>query len=266
MKLAFSTLGVPGLPMADVARLAAEHGWHGVELRAGHDEPVHAGLTERERASVRGEFRSAGVGIVAVASYVQVAAPGEDEPVLRALRDHVRLAAGLGAPHLRVFPGAGNGSAPDAADTRAAGRLAAVAPEAADLGVRLLLETHDSHRTGADVARVLGLVGHHSTGALWDVLHPWLAGEQPEYTYPVLAPYLGYVQVKDVSSAQDTTPVPLGHGTVPLAGTVEVLSRAGWDGWLCWEYERRWYPQVRALPELLSRGRSHLLGLLGESA
>ncbi|MEU1538985.1 sugar phosphate isomerase/epimerase [Actinacidiphila glaucinigra] len=265
MKLAFSTLGVPGLPLPDVVRLAAEHGYHGVELRAGHEEPVHSGLTERQRADVAGKFRDAGVAVLAVASHVQVAAPGEDAPALRGLRDHVRLAADLGAPYVRVFPGAGDGDG-DAADTRAARRLAAVVPEAADAGVRVLVETHDSHRTGADVARILGLVGHHHAGALWDVMHPWLGGEQPEHTYPVLAPYLGYVQVKDISSAQDTTPLPLGHGALPLAGTVEVLSRAGWDGWLCWEYEKRRYPQVRALPELLSRGRAHLLRLLGESA
>ncbi|MDX3214425.1 sugar phosphate isomerase/epimerase [Streptomyces sp. ME02-6991-2B] len=265
MKLAFSTLGVPGLPVPSVVRLAAEHGYHGVELRAGHEEPVHSGSTERRRAEVSDLFRGAGVAVVSVASSVRVAAPGEDAPVLRALRDHVRLASDLGASYVRVFPGAGEDDG-NAADTRAARRLAAVAAQAADTGVRVLVETHDSHRTGAEVARILGLVGHHHVGALWDVLQPWLGGEQPEHTYPVLAPYLGYVRVKDATSAQDTTPLPLGLGALPLAGTVEVLSRAGWDGWLCWEYEKRRYPQVRALPELLSRGRSHLLRLLGESA
>lgn len=119
MKLAFSTLGVPGLPLPDVVRLAAEHGYHGVELRAGHEEPVHSGLTERQRADVAGKFRDAGVAVLAVASHVQVAAPGEDAPALRGLRDHVRLAADLGAPYVRVFPGAGDDDG-DAADTRAA--------------------------------------------------------------------------------------------------------------------------------------------------
>lgn len=265
VKFAFSTLGVPGLSVPDVVRLATEHGYHGVELRAGHDEPAHIGLTERERVHIAEDFRRSGVAVLAVASSVQVAAPGEDAPALRGLRDHVRLAADLGASYVRVLPGAGDDDG-EPADTRAARRLAAVAPEAADAGVRILVETHDSHRTGADVARILGLVGHHHTGALWDVMHPWLGGEQPEHTYPVLAPYLGYVQVKDVSSAQDTTPLPLGRGALPLAGTVEVLSRADWDGWLCWEYDKRRYPQVRALPELLSRGRAHMLRLLDESA
>jgi sugar phosphate isomerase/epimerase len=140
-----------------------------------------------------------------------------------------------------------------------------VAPIAGDLGVRVLLETHDSHRAGVDAAGVLGMVGHRSVGAIWDLMHTWLAGEQPSVTYPALAPYLGYVQVKDIASAADTTPLPLGAGVLPLAETVEVLSRAEWDGWLCWEYEKRWYPDAAELPELLGPGRELLTRLLVES-
>jgi sugar phosphate isomerase/epimerase len=146
-----------------------------------------------------------------------------------------------------------------------------VAPLAADRGVRVLLETHDSHRTGAAVARILGLVGHRSIGALWDVLHTWLGGEEPADTHAALAPYLGYVQVKDVASAEDPTPLPLGAGTVPLAAVLATLdhgtgspgSAIGREpGWLCWEYEKRWYPQAAELPGLLAAGREHLQRLL----
>jgi sugar phosphate isomerase/epimerase len=263
MKLAFSTLGVSGLPVPEVVRLAADHGFHGVELRAAADEePVHIGLTANHRAEVADQFHTAGVEVAGIASYAKVAAPGADEPVLADLRAHVDLAADLGSSYVRVFPG---GEGPEG-DVVAARRLAAAAEHAADRGVRVLLETHDSHRTGADVARVLGLVGHHNAGALWDVMHTWLGGEQPASSYKALAPYLGYVQVKDIASAEDTTPLPLGAGALPLADTVEVLSRAGWDGWLCWEYEKRWYPQARELPELLGPGREYLLRLLDDSA
>ncbi|MDX6312641.1 MAG: hypothetical protein QOF44_2105 [Streptomyces sp.] len=267
MKLAFSTLGVPGLPVPEVVRLAADHGFHGVELRAAADEePVHTGLTPDRRAEVADRFRAAGIEVAGIASYAKVAAPGADEPVLADLRAHVDLAADLGSSYVRVFPGGDSpeGDSPEG-DLIAARRLATAAEHAADRGVRVLLETHDSHRTGADAARVLGLVGHHNAGALWDVMHTWLGGEQPVASYKALAPYLGYVQVKDIASAEDTTPLPLGAGALPLADTVEVLSRAGWDGWLCWEYEKRWYPQAQDLPELLGPGREYLLRLLDDS-
>ncbi|MFD6418167.1 sugar phosphate isomerase/epimerase family protein [Streptomyces sp. NPDC060194] len=265
MKIAFSTLGVPGISVPDAARLAAEHGYHGVELRAHPEEALHAGSTAEERASAVEEFKAAGVEILGVAGYAKVAAAGDDAPVEAELRELVALARDLGAPYVRVFPGA-DGAPREEADATAARRLGAVAPVAADSGVRVLLETHDSHRTGADAARVLGPVGHRNVGALWDVMHTWLGGEDPESTYAVLSPHLGYVQVKDIASADDIAPVPLGAGVLPLAETLELLSREGWDGWLCWEYEKRWHPDAPALPALLTAGREHLLRLLTESA
>ncbi|MFF4210940.1 sugar phosphate isomerase/epimerase family protein [Streptomyces sp. NPDC001796] len=266
MKLAFSTLGVPGLPIPDVVHLAATHGYHGVELRAHPDEPVHPGIGPAERADAAAAFKAAGVEILGLAGYARVAAPGDDAPVLAEIRDLLDLAHDVGAPFVRVFPGGGTEQSPEEADATAARRLGTAAEHAADAGVRILLETHDSHRTGADALRVLGAVGHRNAGALWDVMHTWLGGEQPQETYAALSPYLGYVQVKDIASADDKTPLPLGSGVLPLAECVEVLSRHGWDGWLCWEYEKRWYESATPLPELLGAGREHLGRLLNESA
>ncbi|MFD6313995.1 sugar phosphate isomerase/epimerase [Streptomyces sp. JHA19] len=266
MKLAFSTLGVPGLPLPDVLRLASAHGYHGVELRAHPEEPVHPGLGPGERADVAAEFKAAGVEPLGVAGYTRIAAPGDDGPVIEEVRTLVDLARDIGAPYVRIFPGADPEQTSEATDAIAARRLGTAAEYAADLGVRVLLETHDSHRAAADAMRVLGLVGHRNVGALWDVMHTWLAGEQPAESYAALAPHLGYVQVKDIAGADDTTPLPLGAGVLPLAECVEVLSRHGWDGWLCWEYEKRWYEDAAPLEGLLDGGREHLSRLLNESA
>ncbi len=266
MKLAFSTLGVPGLPLPDVLRLATTHGYHGVELRAHPEEPVHPGLDAGRRTDVAKEFKAAGVELLGLAGYAKVAAPGDDGPVIDEIRGLLDLARDLGAPYVRVFPGADPEQSRESADAIAARRLGTAAEHAADAGVRILLETHDSHRTGADAIRVLGLVGHRHVGALWDIMHTWLGGEQPSETYAALAPYLGYVQVKDIASADDTTPLPLGTGVLPLTECVEVLSRHGWDGWLCWEYEKRWYETAAPLPDLLDAGRKHLGWLLNDSA
>ncbi|MBL1080543.1 sugar phosphate isomerase/epimerase [Streptomyces actinomycinicus] len=266
MKLAFSTLGVPGLPVPEVLALATAHGYHGVELRAHPEEPVHPGLTPDERAGTAALFKEAGVAVLSLAGYARVAADGEDAPVLAEIRDLLQLAHDLGAPFVRVFPGADPDRSREESDAIAARRLGTAAEDASALGVRILLETHDSHRTGADVIRVLGPVGHRQVGAVWDVMHTWLGGEQPSDSYAALAPHLGYVQVKDIASAEDSSPLPLGAGVLPLAECVDVLSRHDWDGWLCWEYEKRWHEEAAPLPELLRAGRDHLLRLLGEAA
>ncbi|HWM38638.1 MAG TPA: sugar phosphate isomerase/epimerase family protein [Streptomyces sp.] len=286
MRLAFSTLGIPGLPISDAVRLAADNGFEGLELRAHPEEPVHPGLTLAERVDVVEEFKEAGVEILTVAGYAKVAAPGDDEAVLAEVRALLELARDLGASYVRVFPGGGE-SSPEESDATAARRLAALAPFAADLGVRLLLETHDSHSTGEDAARVLAAVGHASAGALWDVMHTWRGGEDPGASHRLLAPFLGYVQVKDIASAEDTTPLPPGQGVLPLRRIVGLLTHAGeandpigavgtatpaagaradtTRGWLCWEYEKRWYPEVPELPGLLPGVRDHLQSLLSEA-
>ncbi|MET9926226.1 MULTISPECIES: sugar phosphate isomerase/epimerase family protein [unclassified Streptomyces] len=262
MKLAFSTLGVPGMPVAEVVRLAAEHGYEGVELRAHPEEPVHLGLSSLERADVVEEFKAAGVEILAVAGYVQVASEGDDEAIAAELAELVKLARDLGARYVRVFPGGGDQDPADA-DATAARRLGAAAPAAADMGVSILLETHDTHSAGADVARIVGTVGHPRIGAIWDVLHTWRADEDPAAGHAVLAPHLGYVQVKDVASADDLTPLPLGAGVLPLAACLEPLAP---ETWVCWEYEKRWHPGAADLPGLLSAGREHLLRLVAPKA
>ncbi|MEV0205690.1 MULTISPECIES: sugar phosphate isomerase/epimerase family protein [unclassified Streptomyces] len=266
MRLAFSTLGVPGLPVTDVIHLAAANGYHGVELRAHPEEPVHPGLDLAQRADVASEFKAGGIELLGLAGYARVAAPGDDGPVIEEIRALLDLARDLGAPYVRVFPGADHEQTTERADAVAARRLGTAAEYAADLGVRILLETHDSHRTGAAAMRVLGLVGHRHVGALWDVMHTWLGGEQPSESYAALSPYLGYVQVKDIASPTDTTPLPLGAGVLPLTDCIEVLSRNNWDGWLCWEYEKRWYENAAPLPDLLAGGREHLGRLLNECA
>ncbi|MFE3324695.1 sugar phosphate isomerase/epimerase family protein [Streptomyces sp. NPDC059176] len=259
MKFAFSTLGVPGLSVPEVAALAAATGFHGVELRAHPEEPVHPGITARERQAAAKEFLRAGVEVLTVAGYARVAGVGSDDAVRRELAGLLHLARDVGASNIRVFPG-GADQDPKAADATAARRLGSAAETAADLGVRILLETHDSHRTGAAVSRILGPVGHKNLGAIWDVLHPWLEHEAPAATHAALGPYLGYVQVKDVASEGDQTPLPLGSGVLPLA---ECLALVDDDGWVCWEYEKRWYPDAAELPDMLAAGREHLESLRG---
>ncbi|MFD7258632.1 sugar phosphate isomerase/epimerase family protein [Streptomyces sp. NPDC059874] len=254
MKYALSTLGLPGTPLDHSAALAASQGFDGLELRAHPEEPLHPGAPAAERTAGVRTLAAAGVSVLGIAGYARVAAPGEDEPVLAELRDLVRLAADLEAPYVRLFPGGGDQSEATA-DAHAVRRLRAAAPFAERHGVRILLETHDSHRTAAAAARVLDAVARPGVGALWDVLHTWLGGESPAESRRALGAHLGYVQVKDVASAQELTPLGLGAGVLPLA---EAVAAAPPDGWLCWEYEKRWYPDAAELPGQLARGRAYL--------
>ncbi len=267
-RLAFSTLGCPEAGSTDVLDLARRYGFDGVELRAGPDQPVHTGLSDAQRQRVTRQLRESGVTPLSVASYVKIAAPGpSDQEVIDDGTAHLRLAADLGARFLRVFPGGDPDIAdPAAQDRRATRRLAALAPVAADLGVTLALETHDSHRRAADIARILDHPGCDDVRVVWDTLHTWLGGETPAQTWTLLSDRVGYVQVKDVPSRDDLTPVLMGTGVLPLADVAAVLAAGGYDGWVSWEYERAWHPEQPSLADLGGRAAEWLRGTFSTDA
>ena len=256
MRLAFSTLGCSGWPLSQVAALARDSGWTGLELRAAADEPVHTGLTAAQRTAARAELD--GLEVLCIASYVHVAAEGDDDSCVADALAHAQLAVDLGAQAVRVFPGA-TAAGPDA-DALAARRLAAIAARLPDR-VEIWLETHDSHPRGVDVARVLAAVDQPRVRAIWDVLHPWRVGEALTISAAALHPYLAHVQVKDVAGPEDRTPLPLGAGSVPLADVLALLRRQNYDGWLSLEWESKWHPAAGPLPAALDASRAHLATL-----
>jgi sugar phosphate isomerase/epimerase len=221
-RFAVSTLGMPGVPLAAAVRTAAAHGCEGIELR-------NVDLPAETRAIVA----DAGLVISCLASYAKVCAPGPDAPVVSELRELVALAHDLGAPAIRVFPGGEGDPYP---------RIAAVLDDLRTAGVQLLVETHDSHPTGAAALSIVEPIAQPDVvGVLWDAVHPWRNGESPSHTRSVLAQYLRYFQVKD-ARASDPTPLPPGYGEVPLPECAEVL--ADWSGWISLEWEKAWYPDI----------------------
>jgi sugar phosphate isomerase/epimerase len=251
-RIAFSTLGCPDMDLDEVLGLAAFHGFTGLELRAAPGQQVHVELGAAQRAQITDRLRSAAITALSVASYVKVADPTVDDAgVIGNGIAHLQLASDLEAGFLRVFPGGASDSDDRAGqDRRAARRLAALAEVAADLGVVLALETHDSHRRAADIRRILDQPGCRDVRVVWDPLHTWLGGEPTSRSWELLADRLGYVQVKDVPSHVDLTPVLMGTGVLPLTEVASQLRAVAYTGWVSWEYERAWHPDRPALAEL----------------
>ncbi|MFC3452726.1 sugar phosphate isomerase/epimerase family protein [Amycolatopsis speibonae] len=229
-----STLGLPGVPVREAARTAQAHGCDGLELRVHPGEELHLGLPGGDVDRIRSQLAEEGLAVACLAGYAKVCAPGRDQPVIDELKALIELAQRVGAPAVRVFPGG---------DENADRRITPVVDELRSSGVRLLIETHDSHPTGA---AAVGLAARFSApelvAVLWDAVHPWRAGEQPALTRQALGDYLGYFQVKDIRSCQDPTPVPPGDGAVPLTQCGELLR--SWSGWVSLEWEKAWYPGI----------------------
>ena len=267
-----STLGAPGIPLDVVLSWLQQHRIPGIELRLARGEIADPHMDIPARDDLRHQIEAAGVQVTGIASYVKVAAPGADESVVAELIQAIDFARDLGALMVRVFPGAGTGPAAFTdvpplvesraeVDERAAGRLSAVTAHAAGLGVLPVLETHDSHPTGKDVAGILNRVDG-PVGVVWDVLHPWRVGEQLDETWKTLEPWLatgrGCVQIKDADMPASSTPLPIGEGSLPTEEFGQLLVRNGYRGPVTLEWEKAWYPQAAQLDIALDSVRAWL--------
>jgi sugar phosphate isomerase/epimerase len=260
-RFAASTLGLPDAGLDEIVDVLTAGGCAGVELRAGEKQAVHTGLSQAERAAVKDRLAQARLHPLAVSSYVKICAPGDDQPIVDDLLAHIELAADLGADGVRIFPGGDrDASAGQENDERGRRRLGHAIDPAAKLGVRLLIETHDSHPRGQDVARLLSPLDDTATlGVIWDFVHPWRNGEDPRTTYDAIAPWLAYVQLKDaVPPMERPTPALIGAGEVPLDEIRGALDAEGYDGWWSLEWEKAWHPDIPALPEALDSARGWL--------
>ncbi len=236
----FSTLGCPGVPLDDVLLLAQQYRADCVQLRISHDEPVHTGLSARQRSSIRLKFSDSGIKFAALATYIKLSDPN----LLGPLEQHLQLASDLGAPALRIFPG-------DVEPEIAIQRLSCAVTTAKGSGVRITLETHDSYLAGADIAALLSS-STAGAGAVWDVLHTWRSGEEFEDSFAALRPYLAELQIKDVPSKTDLRPVAPGNGEVPARAAIDVAVAGGYRGPVIFEHEAKWREDADAFEPSLA--------------
>lgn len=261
-QLTVSTLGAPGESLDTVLSLLAAYGINGIELRLSLGEIASPAMSRRERTALRSRITEAGVNVTGLASYIRIADPGvPDDVVVGALASALEFAADLTAPTVRVFPGAPTIGASycrvpattfprEECDATAVRRLKAVARLSQELGVLPVLETHDSHPRGEDIATILEQVDG-PVGAVWDLMHPWRVGEPLETTWQFLHPWLnngaGSIQVKDADLPENRTPVPLGQGSLPVHDLALLLHHNDYDGILCLEWEKAWHPTAQPL-------------------
>jgi glucosamine-6-phosphate deaminase len=279
IRLSFSTLGCPDWSLARVVDTAGRLGYDGIELRflegddALWDRPElrQGGLREtRERLA------DAGLAIACVDTRCHFHHPDASARA-RAVEEGLRsveLAARLGAGGIRVFgdrvqPGA------DLERTRGfiAESLSALRNGARGTGVEVWLESHGDFATASLSRDVIERAGVEGLGVLWDPANAFCEfGEIPEDGASILGDLVRHVHVKDARRPAPApkaaegfapwTPVLPGEGDVPAARTLALLRARGYDGWVSFEWEKRWHPAIAdaevALPHFLRWAAAHL--------
>jgi sugar phosphate isomerase/epimerase len=92
---------------------------------------------------------------------------------------------------------------------------------------------------------------------LWDVHHPFRFFSEPlADTYEKLKDRIRHVHLKNSVSTNDGVRYSLmSHGVVPVDEVLRLLASGGYDGWIAFEWEKRWHPEIEepevALPDFV---------------
>jgi sugar phosphate isomerase/epimerase len=253
VKLSFSTLGCPKYSLDQVVTTAKDNDYDGVELRFLRGEVALHTLEEFSPAGVQETKRTLdqhGVEVACLDTSVRFTSPDPDERAKQheAARTYTHIAAELGAPYIRLFGGAVPDTSPGREETTkliAEGLAEAAAASRAE-GVTAVLETHDSFCTAAQVSELLSYAPNDDLAILWDVMHSYRNGEPLEETWRVLGDRIRHVHLKDAATYSPThVDFRLtGEGTFPIREFVAVLRAGGYDGYLSFEWEKAWHPEI----------------------
>jgi sugar phosphate isomerase/epimerase len=255
MKISFSTLACPNWTLAQVIDIAKAAAYDGIELRFLENEDslwklpaFHGGGLGQSRRRIA----DAGLTVCCVDTSCRFDSPEprERERWIAEGQSMAEVAAGLGAPGIRVF---GDRIQPgeDRPSTRAWIRecLARLEERIAASGVQVWLETHGDFSTPSEVKAILP----HSpaSGIVWDPASAFLEhGERPFENGMILRDLIRHVHMKDLHKHPGGwEPVLTADGEFPIAEIRAVLDQLDYRGFLSFEWEKKWHPAIAA-PEI----------------
>jgi sugar phosphate isomerase/epimerase len=224
-------------PAEQLAVLAAENITH-LELRSAWSTNV-ADLSDAELDRFRRSLDDAGVRVSAIGSPIgKIGIDAPLKPELDRLRRVADVAASFGTPLVRVFsffipPG----DRPERYRDQVIERMRALADIAEDRGIVLAHENEkeiygDRPERCADV---IESAGSPALRATFDAANFVQCGVRPhDEAYPLLRPYLVYLQVKDALAATGDV-VPAGQGDGQVRETLAALRDSGFEGFVSLE-------------------------------
>lgn len=272
MKLSFSTLGCPQYTIRQAVEAAKRYGYDGISLRTVRGESYLPKLEEFSPGRISSTaklIQKAGLSVPCVMTGVRFTSPDptERETQLQTAEAYIEIAYALGSPTIRIF---GGPIPPDQDEHRTMEWIIDGFRKTGDLavrrGVRVLLETHDSFSTGTKARHLLEAVSHPNIAVVWDFLHSCRFGEPLEATWDQVGPWVQDVHVKDSSrySPEGFDLKLPGKGTLPIAEAIRLLHRNGYKGWLTFEWEKGWHPEIEEPEVALPHFSTYMKVLLKE--
>ncbi len=268
MKASFTTLGCPAWDLDQIIANGSAYGFAAVDFRGVQEDLDITQLPAftSQIAQTKRQLADAGLAVSGISTSLRVCDETKTQDNLEEARRTIPVAAELGVPNLRVF-GGGRPQDKTKADMADIGRdmmEQVLALEGAGQ-FKWVFETHDEWISSAHCKLLLDRVPTPAFGALWDMGHTARVGaEHPAASLEALGDRVYYLHVKD-AVYEPTHPqamqdgwryVGCGQGQLPLAQALSLLKERGYDGYVMYEWEKRWHqelpePEV-ALPEFVA--------------
>ncbi|HBX70607.1 MAG TPA: sugar phosphate isomerase/epimerase [Chloroflexi bacterium] len=255
-KISLMTLGCPNWDLDTICARGQEYGYQGVDFRGYLDQIDITLLPEftTRSAETRRKLNEAGLAVSGISSSIQVCVPEALEKNLDAARRTIEVAHAFEAINIRIY-GGGDLSQYSRAELAVFGceSVARILELEGARELKWLFETHD-HWVQAEACRLLlDSIPDPAFGALWDMGHTWrVGGEKPADSWAAMGARVGYVHVKD-AVYDPTSPLAMddgwhyvapGTGELPLDESLALLMDSGYTGWLLFEHEKRWHPNL----------------------
>jgi sugar phosphate isomerase/epimerase len=199
--------------------------------------------------------RDAGLAALSITTYTSFVSPlvKDRQTNVDELKRYADLAAEIGAPYVRAFPGElpANVKPNEAIYENISAGLRTATAYAATVGVKIAVEPHDDFTRSSIVSPIFDRdPSLADLRVIWDVGNTFAAGEAPEEGFDALKDRLAYVQIKDGKITESGWKLcPVGHGDVPLARAFKLLLDHGYEGAFSVEWEYAWHPELEP-PEI----------------
>ena len=264
MKLAFSTLGCPRWELEKIAEAARSYGYAAVELRAIGGELDLLKRPEFQPEQIEATRRwfvdqSLPICCVDTSCRFDSLDAHERRRQVEIAVKYAELAAGLGAPLIRVFP---DTIQPGATANQTRDNVVLCLREIGKRvpsGVRVGMETHGDFARGYSAAEIMRLTDHPNVVLIWDIANSTAAGDSIKDAAREVGPHLAHVHLRDAraeAGQEHWLPVLAGRGTVSFAEAASALRTLTYGGYISFEWEKYWHPEIEepevALPDFVN--------------
>lgn len=241
MKICFSTLGCPEWSFPEIVSVASDLGYNGIEIRGIQNELYAPAMEPFSAAHIDGTKKTLtrlSLEIPCLTSACNL----NDEADIEKAKAYMDTANALGVPYIRVLGDLSPAPSADVSLKEITSNLEEIVDYAKGKNVMPLIETNGFFAKTKSLGAMLKSFNSPNVGILFDINHPYrFFGEEPAYTIDNLGPFIKHVHIKDsVMEGKHVRYKMVGEGDLPVAKTIKLLEKAGYQGFYSLEWVKRW--------------------------